>query len=66
MVEKIKEDMASTGAMNGVGGGTDNAPANSANFDGIGVGPNPTREPGVYPKKKKLRIIAPILKRKGQ
>jgi len=53
-MDKIKEDMASTGAFNSAGGG---------GVDGIGVGPK--GEPGV-PKKKKLRIIAPILKRKGQ
>jgi hypothetical protein len=53
--KQLKEDMASTGAFNSAGSG---------GVDGIGVGPK--GEPGVYPKKKKLRIIAPMLKRKGQ
>jgi len=64
MDKKIKEDTVSVGAMNGVGGASINgAPPNPANIDGIGVGPD--REPGVD-RKKKLRIIAPMLKRKGQ
>jgi len=54
-MDKIKEDMASTETFNSAGGG---------GVDGIGVGPK--GEPGVYPKKKKLRIIAPMLKRKGR
>lgn len=40
-------------------------PANSAGgggIDGIGVGPR--GEPGVMPKKKKLRVLFPMLKRK--
>jgi hypothetical protein len=53
MVKKIKEDTASVGPMNGAGGGS---------IDGIGVGPK--GEPGVYPKKKKLRVLFPMLKRK--
>lgn len=53
MVKQVKEDMASTGALNAAGSGS---------VDGIGVGPK--GEPGVYPKKKKLRVLFPILKRK--
>lgn len=53
MDKKIKEDTASTGAMNAAGGGS---------IDGIGVGPK--GEPGVYPKKKKLRVLFPMIKRK--
>jgi hypothetical protein len=52
MDEKLKEDVASTGAFNAAGGG---------GVDGIGVGQK--GEPGVYPKKKKLRVLFPILKR---
>jgi hypothetical protein len=52
MDEKIKEDVASTGAFNAAGGG---------GVDGIGVGQK--GEPGVNPKKKKLRVLFPILKR---
>jgi len=59
-MDKIKEDMASTEAFNSAGGGG----VDGIGVDGIGVGPK--GEPGVYPKKKKLRIIAPMLKRKGQ
>jgi hypothetical protein len=51
-MDKIKEDMASTGAFNSAGGG---------GVDGIGVGPK--SEPGVYQNKKKLRILFPMLKR---
>jgi hypothetical protein len=53
MVKQVKEDTASVGAFNSAGGG---------GVDGIGVGPK--GEPGVYPKKKKLRVLFPILKRK--
>jgi len=53
-MDKIKEDMASTGAFNNAGSGSV-----------AGMGPGPQGEPGVYPEKKKLRVIAPILKRKG-
>lgn len=53
MDKKVKEDVSSTGAMNAAGGGS---------IDGIGVGPK--GEPGVYPKKKKLRVLFPMLKRK--
>jgi hypothetical protein len=42
----IKEDMASAMPANAAGSG---------GIDGIGVGPK--GEPGVYPKKKKLRDI---------
>ena len=52
MVKKIKEDMAAAGAFNAAGSG---------GVDGIGVGPK--GEPGVYPKKKKLRVLFPTLKR---
>lgn len=51
--KKLSEDMASVGAFNSAGGGA---------IDGIGVGPK--GEPGVYPTKKKLRVLFPILKRK--
>lgn len=53
MDKKIEEDIASTGAFNNAGGG---------GVDGIGVGPK--GEPGVYPKKKKLRILFPMISRK--
>jgi hypothetical protein len=53
MDKPIKEDTTSTGAFNAAGSGA---------VDGIGVGPK--GEPGVYPKKKKLRQLFPILKRK--
>jgi hypothetical protein len=53
MDKKIEEDMASVGAFNAAGSGA---------VDGIGVGPK--GEPGVYPKKKKLRQLFPMLKRK--
>jgi len=52
-MDKIKEDTASVGAFNSAGGG---------GVDGIGVGPK--GEPGVYPKKKKLRALFPMMKRK--
>lgn len=52
MDKPIKEDMASVGAFNAAGSGS---------VDGIGVGPK--GEPGVTPKKKKLRVLFPILKR---
>ncbi len=54
MDRPIKEDTASVGAFNAAGGG---------GVEGIGVGPK--GEPGVYPKKKKLRVLFPILKRKA-
>lgn len=47
------EDTVSGGAFNSAGGG---------GVDGIGVGPK--GEPGVYPKKKKLRELFPMIKRK--
>lgn len=50
----IKEDTASVGALNAAGSGS---------VDGIGVGPK--GEPGVTPKKKKLRVLFPILKRQA-
>jgi len=50
-MDKIKEDMASTGAYNNAGSGSVAGTRD---------------ESGVYPEKKKLRIIAPMLKRKGQ
>jgi len=50
-MDKIKEDMASPGAFNNAGSGSVAGTQD---------------EPGVYPKKKKLRVIAPMLKRKGQ
>lgn len=53
MNKKIEEDTTSVGAMNGAGSGA---------IDGIGVGPK--GEPGVYPKKKKLRQLFPLFKRK--
>jgi len=54
MDKPIKEDSASVGAFNAAGGGS---------VDGIGVGPK--GEPGVTPKKKKLRVLFPILKRQA-
>lgn len=54
MAKDIKEDTASVGAMNAAGSGS---------IDGIGVGPK--GEPGVYPKKKKLRVLFPMIKRKA-
>lgn len=55
MDKPLKEnDAGSTGAFNAAGSGA---------VDGIGVGPK--GEPGVYPKKKKLGVLFPILKRKG-
>lgn len=53
MPTKIKEDDAFAVPANKAGGGA---------IDGIGVGPR--GEPGVYPKKKKLRVLFPMLKRK--
>ncbi len=52
MDKPIKEDSASVGAFNAAGSGS---------VDGIGVGPK--GEPGVKLKKKKLRVLFPILKR---
>jgi len=52
MDKPIKEDSASVGAFNAAGSGS---------VEGIGVGPR--GEPGVTPKKKKLRVLFPILKR---
>ncbi len=49
----VKEDDVSTVPANKAGGGS---------IEGIGVGPK--GEPGVYPKKKKLRVLFPMLKRK--
>lgn len=49
----VKEDLQSTGPLNTAGGG---------GVDGIGIGPK--GEPGVYPKKKKLRALFPMLKRR--
>jgi len=54
MAKKKLNEMDSGGAFNSAGGG---------GIDGIGVGPK--GEPGVYPKKKKLRIIVPMIKRKA-
>lgn len=51
MRKKVKED--SVGPMNAAGSGS---------IDGIGVGPK--GEPGVQPKKKRLRVLFPMLKRK--
>lgn len=53
MDSKLREDVASTGAFNAAGSG---------GVDGIGVGPK--GEPGVYPKKKKLRVLFPMIKRR--
>jgi len=52
MPDEVKEDTTSAGAFNAAGGG---------GIDGIGVGPK--GEPGVYPKKKKLRVLFPMIKR---
>lgn len=50
---KIKEDLQSSVPLNNVGSGS---------IEGIGVGPK--GEPGVHPKKKKLRSLFPMMKRK--
>lgn len=50
---KVEEDLQSSVPLNNVGSG---------GVDGIGVGPK--GEPGVYPKKKKLRVLFPMMKRK--
>ena len=50
---KVEEDIQSSVPLNNVGSGS---------IDGIGVGPK--GEPGVQPKKKKLRVLFPMLKRK--
>ena len=50
---KVKEDLQSPTPLNNVGSGS---------IEGIGVGPK--GEPGVHPKKKKLRVLFPTLKRK--
>jgi hypothetical protein len=49
-----KEETASAVPTNNAGGG---------NVDGIGVGPR--GEPGIKPKKKKLRVLFPIIKRQA-
>lgn len=50
---KVKEDLQSSVPLNNVGSGS---------IEGIGVGPK--GEPGVHPKKKKLRALFPMMKRK--
>ena len=50
---KVEEDLQSSVPLNNVGSGS---------IDGIGVGPK--GEPGVKPKKKKLRVLCPMMKRK--
>ena len=50
---KVEEDIQSSVPLNNVGSGS---------IDGIGVGPK--GEPGVQPKKKKLRVLFPMMKRK--
>lgn len=52
-MDKVKEDLQSPVPLNNVGSGS---------IEGIGVGPK--GEPGVYPKKKKLRALFPMLRRK--
>lgn len=52
-MNKVKEDLQSPVPLNNVGSGS---------IEGIGVGPK--GEPGVHPKKKKLRSLFPMLKRK--
>lgn len=49
-----KEETASTVPTNNAGTG---------NVDGIGVGPR--GEPGIKPKKKKLRVLFPMIKRQA-
>jgi hypothetical protein len=49
-----KEETASTVPTNNAGAG---------NVDGIGVGPR--GEPGINPKKKKLRVLFPMIKRQA-
>lgn len=51
-MKRVTEDTASIGALNNAGAGS---------VDGIGVGPK--GEPGVYPKKKRLRQLFPMMKR---
>jgi hypothetical protein len=51
-MDNVKEDIQSPVPLNNVGTGS---------IDGIGVGPK--GEPGVHPKKKKLRVLFPMLKR---
>lgn len=52
-MDRVKEDLQSPVPLNNVGSGS---------IEGIGVGPK--GEPGVHPKKKKLRVLFPMLKRK--
>ena len=49
----VKEDLQSPVPLNNVGSGS---------IEGIGVGPK--GEPGVHPRKKKLRVLFPMMKRK--
>lgn len=51
---KVEEDLQSATPLNNVGSGS---------IEGIGVGPK--GEPGVHPKKKKLRVLFPMMKRKS-
>lgn len=51
-MDNLKEDIQSPVPLNNVGSG---------GVEGIGVGPK--GEPGVYPKKKKLRVLFPMIKR---
>lgn len=52
-MDDLREDIQSPVPLNNVGSGS---------IEGIGVGPK--GEPGVHPKKKKLRVLFPMLKRK--
>lgn len=54
MVKKLEEETASAVPANSAGGGA---------VDGIGVGPR--GEPGVNAKKKKLRVLFPMVKRRS-
>ena len=51
-MDNIGEETVSVVPTNSAGGGA---------IDGIGVGPK--GEPGVNPKKKKLRVLFPMIKR---
>lgn len=53
-MNSIEEDTPSAVPLNNVGAGS---------VEGIGVGPR--GEPGVNPKKKKLRLMFPMMKRKS-
>ena len=53
-MRKVKEDIQVSIPLNNVGSGS---------IEGIGVGPK--GEPGIHPKKKKLRVLFPMIRRKS-